>query len=112
MRQYLRWPKGVDPAWLGRVIADARALARRTLASSPAAPDPAAVQALSPACVHRLDRTGDTVSCLSCGGRRTELKVFGCGVHGVCLIANEGQGMACCRSCKDRRPSADAAAGS
>lgn len=57
------------------------------------------------ACAHLGPATGGTASCPSCDGKRVELKVFGCAVHGECTMGKKADGVAgCCRGCPDYLP--------
>lgn len=74
----------------------------------PAAPPPP-----QPAPCRRLgDPTGDTVTCPTCCGERTQLKLYICDVYGVCTIdpARAVEGVACCRpQCPGYAPRANPA---
>ncbi len=51
-------------------------------------------------CGHRGDRLRD-MSCDSCGGKQTRLKVFACAVHGECSLSRKATGVRYCGSCDD-----------
>lgn len=54
-------------------------------------------------CIHRGESTGETRGCKSCRGE-VQLKLLACAVHGVCLPTKEVEGVACCKTCKERVP--------
>lgn len=58
------------------------------------------------ACRHRGDETR-RVECPTCGGRRVELKVFACSIHGECLPTRQLDGLTCCAQCPDHAPPPD-----
>jgi hypothetical protein len=39
--------------------------------------------------------------CTGCKGKRTQIKIFDCAVHGECSIGKKLDGVACCAGCKD-----------
>lgn len=52
-------------------------------------------------CTRRGLTVIETVPCLSCGGRKTELKVYPCEIHGKCTIGRKVQDIQCCVGCGD-----------
>jgi hypothetical protein len=44
------------------------------------------------------------VDCAGCGGKRTQIKVFACAIHGECTIGKRLDGIACCVGCGDYSP--------
>lgn len=42
-----------------------------------------------------------TAFCAPCGGRRRELPVFSCAIHGTCTVQTKADGHGCCTGCGD-----------
>lgn len=51
-------------------------------------------------CLHLGPFTGERRECPSCNGT-VRLSVYSCGVHELCTLGKEVEGVACCKSCTD-----------
>lgn len=53
---------------------------------------------------HHLGAEIRREDCTGCKGKRTQIKVFACAVHGECTLGKKLDGLACCAGCKDYQP--------
>lgn len=61
-------------------------------------------------CAHLGEATGEEITCPSCRGGGTRVKLFACAVHGMATLARRVMGAACCQGCPDYREEGEAVA--